>query len=68
MLATRSRRSSGRAVLTLIVAPTPPVGVSAREVLYTSMAEIESDDRLAKSNAREPLPPWFNSLMADVGI
>ena len=48
----RSRTSSGRAVLTLIVAPMPPVGDDARDVLYTSSAEIASDDRLAKSKAR----------------
>ena len=52
--------SSGLAVLTLSVAPMPPVGNSARPVLCTSIAEIASAAMLAKSNEREfdvPPPP-----------
>lgn len=37
----------------LIVAPMPPAGVPARLVLKTSMPEMASDARFAKSNARE---------------
>src|SRR5712671_696855 len=45
--------SNGRAVLMLIVAPIPPVGRSALEVLLTSTAAMDSEARLAKSNERE---------------
>ena len=55
--------SSGRAVLMLMVAPMPPVGVLARLVLNTSMPEIDSDARLAKSNARE-LEALDSSMLA----
>ena len=56
-------RSSGRPVMMLIVAPMPPGGVSARELLYTWICEIDSEARLEKSNAR---PAW--SARFDVGI
>jgi hypothetical protein len=49
--------------MTLTVAPMPPVGVSARLVLYTWICEIASDARLAKSKARP-----FRSPRLEVGI
>src|SRR5690242_15443104 len=52
-LACRPGLSSGRAVLGLVVAPMPPVGIGAWLVLYTWISAIASDARLAKSNARE---------------
>ncbi len=68
MVAVVPLRSSGRAVRTLIVAPMPPVGAEAREVLNTSSAEMESEARLAKSKAREPLAPPLSWLITEVGI
>lgn len=59
-LALKPGLSSGRAVLTLMVAPMPPVGEEARLLLKTSISDTDSDARLAKSNAREfevPPPP-----------
>ena len=53
MFNTRPSLSSGRAVRTLIVAPMPPVAISARPVLYTSTALIASAARFAKLNERE---------------
>ena len=49
--------SSGRVVLMLMVAPMPPVGMSARPLLNTSTLEMPSEARLAKSNDRpRPVP------------
>ena len=58
--------SSGRAVLMLMVAPMPPVGVLARLVLKTSMPAMASEARLPKSKARELEAPV--SAMLDAGI
>ena len=63
MLACLPPRSSGRAVITFRVAPMPPVGVSAREDLYTWICEMPSDAMFAKSKARP-----FRSPRFEVGI
>src|SRR5690625_8011933 len=46
--------SKGLGVTIFMVAPMPPEGTSAREVLYTSTACTPSEDRFEKAKERDP--------------